>query len=107
MYAGQITVAHDTGFGMDCLQPFQQREQRLLLCLGTGVGFHALGIEAALVAHAQRVTVIACGMGAHQLFVARLIGMSVAGDIIVIARKAKAVGMVTNQCLHAVRAVTA
>ena len=48
-------------------------------------------VETTLVAHTQRVLVIAPCMGAHQLFVACLVDLSVTGDVVVIARKSETV----------------
>ena len=42
-------------------------------------------VETPFVADAQRVLVIACGMGTDQLFVACLVGLAVAGDVVVVA----------------------
>lgn len=107
MHVGQVAMAHDTGIWMLGLQTLQQVDQFPLLGLGAGVADIALRIQSAFVAHAQGVLVVAHGMGAYQLFVARLVDHAVTGYVVVIAGKAEAGGVVVDECLHAVMLVTA
>ena len=72
-------MAEDAGIGMGLLQTTEQAKQGAFLAGRAGVGGIAVLVEAPFVADAERVLVVAYGMGAHQLFVARLVGPAVAG----------------------------
>lgn len=98
MHAGQVAMTQDAGVGMCCLQPPEQCEQCLLLSSGARVGAAALRIEASLVAHAERVLVVARGVCPFQMFVSRLVALPVARDIVVIARVSEAFGMAAYEC---------
>ena len=64
-------------------------------------------VQTSLVAYAERVLVVASGVGTDELFVARLIRRSVAGDVVVIARESEAVLMTADKSGHREWAVTA
>jgi len=54
-------------------------------------------VKSTLVAYAERVLVIASGMGADELFVACLISCAVAGDVVVIAGESEAVLLAADE----------
>ena len=71
------------------LQAFQQCQQGSLLGLCTRVVGLPVLVQASFVADAERVPVVALGMGADELLVACLVGVSVAGDVVVVAGEAE------------------
>ena len=99
--AGEVAVAHDAGAGMLVPKAEQQLAQRLLLPVRAGVGGKAVAVETALVADAQRVAVVALGMGAGELLVACLVDVAVAGHVIVVAREAEPIGVAADELQHA------
>ena len=64
-------------------------------------------IEASLIAHAQRMGVVAFGMSAHQLLVARLIDAARLSHLIVVAREPEPFRMTADKCCHGKVLVTA
>ena len=78
----------------------QQAQQGAFLAGCAGVGGFAVFVEASLIAHTQRVLVVAYGVGAHQLFVARLVGPAVAGDVVVVARESEPFRMTADEGCH-------
>ena len=89
------------------LQAFQQLQQSLLLCFCPCVGRLPLFVQATLVADAERMLVIALGVGTDELFMARLVSRTVASDVVMIARETEAVSMTADEGSHRERAVTA
>ena len=89
MDIGQVAVAEDLSIGMLFLQATQQCEQRLFLHGRASVGRFTLLIETTFVADAERVPVVAFGMGTDQIPVTRLVGFAVAGDVVVVARESE------------------
>ena len=79
-------MAEDAGIGMGFLQTAEQAQQGAFLAGRAGVGGIAVLVEAPFVADAERVLVVAYGVGAHQLLVARLVGPTVAGDVVATIR---------------------
>ena len=55
----------------------------------------------------QRMAVVAYGMGADQLFVSRLVGPAVAGDVVVVARESEVIRVTADECCHGKATVTA
>ena len=53
------------------------------------------------------MAVVAYGVGADQLFVARLVGLAVAGDVVVVARESEAIRVTADECCHGKATVTA
>ncbi len=104
---GEVAIAEDAGIGMGFLQTAEQAQQGALLAGCAGVSGVAVLVEASFVADAERVLVVAYGVGAHQLFVARLVGQAVAGDVVMVARASEAVGMAADECGHRERTVAA
>ena len=88
---GQVAVTQDSCFRVLSLQLLQQFQQGLFLLRCPCVGCPSLFVIAAFVADTKRVAVVAYGMGADQLLMARLVGRAVAGDVVVVARESKAV----------------
>ena len=100
MDVGQVAVAEDAGIGMGFLQATEQAQQSTFLGFGAGVGGMTVLVKAALVANAERVLVVAYGVGTDQLFVARLIRPAVAGDIIVVARESESFRVTADEGCH-------
>ena len=96
-HVGQVAVAHDAGLWVAGLQSAEQVEQCLLLGLGAGVGGLVAGVEPSLVAHADGVLVVAQGVGSDEVLVARLVDAAVAGDVVVVAGEAEAVGVASDE----------
>ena len=89
-------MTKDPGIGIIGLQSAKQRDKRLLLSRGTGVHFFALGIETSLVANANRVGVVATGMGSNHILGAALVEFAILGDVIVVADGLISSGHVTG-----------
>ena len=75
-------------------------QQGAFLAGCAGVGGVAVLVEASFVADAERVLVVAYGVGAHQLFVARLVGPAVTGDVVVVARESEPFRMTADEGCH-------
>ena len=99
MDAGQVTVTEDEGIGVVGLQRAEEGMEGSLLLRGAGVVRTALGGQAALIADADAVLVIVAGMCARQILVPRLVHLSVAGDIIMVAGEAEAGVVAGNEVL--------
>ena len=97
---GEVAMAEDAGIAMGFLQATEQAQQSAFLAGCAGVGGFAMRVEAPFVADAERVLVVAYGVGAHQLFVARLVGPAVAGDVVVVARESESFRVTANECCH-------
>ncbi len=97
---GEVAMAEDAGIGMDFLQATEQTQQGTFLAGRTGIGGVAVFVQTAFVADTERVLVIAYGVGAHQLFVARLIGPAVAGDVVVVARESEPFRVTADEGCH-------
>ena len=91
----QVAVTEDDGIRIVRLQRAEQGIQRRLLLAGTGVGVIAVLVKAALIADADAVLVVVAGMATDELFVPRLVQLTVAGDVVVIAGEPEA-GIVTG-----------
>ena len=65
-----------------------------------GVGGIPFLVEASLVAYAQRMAVIATGVGTDELFVAGLGDGAVACDVVVVACEPEAVRVTAYECCH-------
>jgi len=104
---GEVAVAEDAGIGMGFLQATEQAQQGAFLAGRAGVGGIAMLVEASFVADAERVLVVAYGVGADQLFVARLVGPAVACDVVVVARESEAIRVTADECCHGKASVTA
>ena len=63
-------------------------------------------VEPALVADAEAMLVIPLGMGANQVLVARLVGLSVAGDVVVVARESEPSVVTADEGCHGKRLIT-
>ena len=93
-------MAEDAGIGMGLLQATEQAQQGAFLAGRTGVGGVAVFVETAFVADAERVLVVTYGMGAHQLFVARLVGPAVSGNVVVVARESESFRVTADEGCH-------
>ena len=103
----QVAVSEDHGIGVVELQRTEQCQQRLLLCLSTCVGIDALRVQSALVAHADRVGVVALGVCPLQVLMQRLVQVSVACHVVVVAGLSQPLLVVSNERLHGVAPVAA
>ena len=91
------------GIGIIFFQAFQQTLEGKLLFGSTGVGRLAMSIQAAFVADADAVTVVAFGMRPLGVERASTVNHAVAGDVVVVADVGKATGtMVTTAVVHGV-----
>ena len=61
-----------------------------MLLLGCpGIGRTALGVETSLIADANAVLVVVLGMGADEVFMTRLVHLTITGDVIVVGGEAE------------------
>ena len=100
MDVGEVAVAEDAGIGVGLLQATEQAQQGAFLAGCAGVGGIAMLVEAPFVADNERVLVVAYGVGAHQLFMARLVGPAVAGDVVVVARESEPFRVTADEGCH-------
>lgn len=94
---GQVAVAEDLGIGMPGLERLQQVAECAPLCLGAGVVFATLAVDASLVADADGVTVVVACVGTDEVLVAGLEDRSVAGDVVVVAGEAEALAVIGDE----------
>ena len=97
---GEVAMAEDAGIRVGFLQATEEAQQGALLAGRAGVGGIAVLVEASFVTDAERVLVVAYGVGAHQLLVARLVGPTVAGDVVVIARESEPFRVTADEGCH-------
>ena len=100
MDVGEVAVAEDAGIGMGFLQTAEQALQGAFLAGCAGVGGVAMFVEATFIADAERVLVVAYGVGTHQLLVARLVGPAVAGDVVVVAGESEPFRVTADEGCH-------
>lgn len=93
----QLAVAENLGIGVVVFQRLQQGPQGVLLGLGAGVGWMAVGEQTTLIADTDRVGVVVAGMGTDEVLVSGLVGLPVARDVVVIAGEAEAGLMTGNE----------
>ena len=67
--------------------------QTFFLFGGTGIGRCTLRIESAFIAHTDGVLVVPLCMGTHLMKWATLVHISVAGDVVVVAYRREATGL--------------
>ena len=84
-HAGEVTMTEDGGIGVVEAEALEEFLHCYLLGEGTGVGWFAVGIESALIADGDAVSVVVTGVGADlSLWAARVEG-TVLGDVVVVA----------------------
>jgi len=81
----QLTVTENLGIGVVNLERLQQSPQGVLLSLGAGVFRDAVLVESSLVADADGMLVVVPGMGSDEVLMTSLVGLSIAGDVIMVA----------------------
>jgi len=94
---GEVAMAEDAGIGVGLLQATEQAQQGAFLAGCASVGGVAVLVVATFVAYAERMLVVAHGVGTDQLFVARLVGPAVACDVVVVARKSEAIRVTADE----------
>ena len=100
MDVGEVAMAEDAGIGMGLLQATEQAQQGAFLAGCAGVGGVAVFVQTAFITDAERVLVVAYGVGTHQLFVARLVGPAVACDVVVVACESEAIRVTADEGCH-------
>ena len=100
MDVGQVAMTEDLGVGMFFLQAAQQPEQGAFLPRCAGIVGISLLVQTTFVAYAERMLVVAHGVGTDQLFVARLVGPAVACDVVVVARESEAIRVTADEGCH-------
>ena len=103
---GEVAVAEDAGIGMGFLQATEQVQQGTFLGFSASVVGVAVLVKTSLIADTEAVLVVAFGVGTNQLFMARLIRLAVACDVVVVARESETVGMATDKSRNRKRLVT-
>jgi hypothetical protein len=93
-------MAEDAGIGVGLLQATEQAQQGVFLAGCAGVVGFAVLVETALVADAERVLVVAYGMGTHQLFMSRLVHLTITGDVVVVARESEPFRVTADEGCH-------
>ena len=83
--AGEVTMTEDGGIGVVEAEALEEFFHRYLLGEGTGVGRFAVGIESALIADGDAVSVVVSGVSTDlSLWAARVEG-TILGDVVVVA----------------------
>lgn len=88
--ARKVAMTENLGIRIVLLQGTEKGNESGLLFGSTGVGRIAMGVETSLIADADGVLVVMPGMGADEVFMTRLIHLTVPGDVIVIGGEAEA-----------------
>lgn len=88
--ARKVAMTEDLGIRIVLLQGTEKGNESGLLFGSTGVGRIAVGVETSLIADADGVLVVVAGMGADEVFMTRLIHLTVPGDVVVIGGEAEA-----------------
>ena len=78
-------MAEDASFGVIGLQSTKQGDEGLLLGRSAGVGGFAVGIETSLIANANRVGVVAEGMGSYHILRAAFMEFAILRDVVMVA----------------------
>ena len=104
---GEVAMAEDAGIGMGLLQATEQAQQGAFLFRCAGVCGVAMLVEATFVTDAERVLVVAYGVGTHQLFMSRLVHLTITGDVVVVARESEPFRVTADECCHGKATVTA
>ena len=78
-------MTKDFGIGVIGLQSSKQGDEGMLLGRGTGVAGFTTGIETSLITNANRVGVVATGMGSNHIFGAALVEFAILGDVVMVA----------------------
>ena len=89
-------MTKNLGIGIVGLQSTQQGDEGLLLGRSTSVSSFALGIETSLIANANRVGVVAEGMGSNHILGAALVEFAILGDVIMVASGLETSSLVTG-----------
>ena len=83
--AGKVTMTEDGGIGVVEAEALEEFLHCYLLGEGTGVGWFAVGIESALIADGDAVSVVVSGVSTDlSLWAARVEG-TILGDVVVVA----------------------
>ena len=88
--ARKVAMTEDLGIRIVLLQGTEKGNESGLLFGSTGVGRTTLGVETSFIADADGVLVVVAGMGADEVFMTRLIHLTVPGDVVVIGGEAEA-----------------
>ena len=88
--AREVTVTEDDGLGVVDAERLEQGMEGGFLRCSARVFGTALGVETAFVADADAVLVVVEGMGAGEVLVARLVQLTVALYVVVVAGEAEA-----------------
>ena len=78
-------MTKNLGIGVIGLQSPKQGDEGMLLGRGASVAGFAFGIETSLIANANRVGVVATGMGSNHILGAALVEDAILGDVIMVA----------------------
>ena len=100
-------MTEDDGIGIIGLQRAEQGHEGRLLFPGTGVGRDALGRQSTLIAHPDGVLVVVAGMCPRQVVVPRLIQLTIASDVVVVAAEPEAGIVAGNEVLYGESTVSA
>ena len=82
-------MTEDGGIGIVFLQTAEEGDEGLLLLGCPGIGRTTLGVETSLIADANAVLVVVLGMGAGEVFMTRLVHLTITGDVVVVGGEAE------------------
>ena len=89
-------MADDFGIGIVEAEALQKLYHRALLGFGSGIGWIAVGIQAALVTDSYRVGVVMLGMGTDHLLGTAWVDFAILGDVVVITGGLEASSLMTG-----------
>ena len=78
-------MTKNLGIGVISLQSTKQSDEGMLLGRSAGVVGLAISIKTSLIANANRVGVVATGMGSNHILGAALVEMAILGDVVMVA----------------------
>ena len=87
--ARKVAMTENLGIRIVLLQGTEKGNESGLLFGSTGVGRIAMGVETSLIADADAVLVVMAGMGADEVFVTRLVHLTITGDVVVVGGEAE------------------
>ena len=94
--AGEVTMTEDGGIGVVEAEALEEFLHCYLLGEGTGVGWFAVGIESALIADGDAVSVVVSGVSSDLSLRAARVEGTVLGDVVVVADGFETSGEVTG-----------
>ena len=72
----------------------------MFLGWGTSVGWLSVFVQSTFITDTDGVGVVSFGVGTNQVFVTCLVCLSIAGDVVMVARETETIIMATDECCY-------